>query len=220
MIRGRGVAIMGAVAYLVCLVGVVVIGWLVGQPEIPPIDAASTSFLHGLASPSLDALMVAVTGLGSSVVLASIAGMAAVLLAVRRRRAEAVFVVLALVGTLVLNETLKLLVQRPRPGFDWSEVRPESSFPSGHAMNSFVTYVALALVIWRVAGRRVGIVALALAGILAVSIGISRIYLGAHWFTDVIGGYLAGALWLLFLVAAWAAAWHREVLPDQSRSAQ
>ena len=198
----RPMATWGAVAFLVCLVGFGVIAWLVGQPGIPPIDTATTTFLHGLASPTLDALMVAVTGLGSSVVLASVAGLAAVLLAVRRRRAEAVFVALALVGTLVLNEMLKAVFQRPRPGFDWAEVLPDFGFPSGHAMNSFVVYVALALVVWRLGGRRVGTVALALAIVLAVSIGISRIYLGAHWLTDVVGGYLAGALWLLCLVAA------------------
>ena len=198
----RPLAIWGAVAFLVCLVGFGVIAWLVGQPGIPPIDTASTDYLHGLASPTLDALMVGVTGLGSSVVLASTAGLAAVVLAIRRRRTEAVFVALALVGTLVLNETLKAVVQRPRPGFAWAEVLPDFGFPSGHAMNAFVVYVALAVVVRRLGGRRVGIVALALAIILAVSIGISRIYLGAHRLTDVVGGYLAGVLWLLCLVAA------------------
>jgi len=196
-------SIQGAAAFLVGLVGYTAIAWLVSQPGIPPIDTATTSVLHGLASPTLDALMAAVTGLGSTVVLASVTGLAAVLLAVRRRRAEAGFVALALVGALVLDDMLKLVVGRPRPGFDWANALPESGFPSGHAMSSFVTYVALALVAWRIAGRRVGSVALALAIVLAVSIGTSRIYLGAHWLTDVLGGYLAGALWL-FVLIAWA----------------
>jgi undecaprenyl-diphosphatase len=202
--------ILGVAAFLVCLVAFGLIAWRVGQPGIPPIDTATTTFLHGLASPTLDALMVGVTGLGSSIVLASVAGLASVVLAVRRRRAEAVFVALALVGTLVLNNALKEAFQRPRPGFAWAEALPEFSFPSGHAMNSFVTYVALALIAWRLGGRRVGTVALALAIALVVGIGMSRIYLGAHWLTDVIGGYLAGALWLLCLAAASAGvAWLR-----------
>lgn len=192
----------GWVAFLVCLVGFGAIAWLVSQPGIPPIDTAATDVLHGFASPTLDALMVRVTGFGSSVALASVAGLAAILLAVRRRRAEAVFVALALVGTLVLNDTLKAVFQRPRPDLDWAEVLPEFGFPSGHAMSSFVVYVALALVIWRLGGRRAGVFALGLAIVLAVTVGISRIYLGAHWLTDVVGGYLAGALWLLCLVAA------------------
>ena len=198
----RTIVTWGAAAFLVCLVGFGVIAWRVSQPGIPPIDIATTTFLHGVASPTLDALMVGVTGLGSSVVLASVAGLAAVVLAVRRRRAEAVFVALALVGTLVLNDALKEAFQRPRPGFDWAEALPDFGFPSGHAMNSFGTYVALALVAWRIGARRAGTFALALAIALAVGIGISRIYLGAHWLTDVVGGYLAGALWLLCLSAA------------------
>jgi len=199
--------ISGAVAFLVCLVGFGAIAWLVGQPRIPLIDTASADFLHGFASPTLDTLMAAVTSLGSTVVLASVAGLAAVLLALRRQHLEAALVTLALVGTLVLNDALKGIFQRPRPGIAWAEVQPGFGFPSGHAMNSFVVYVALALVAWWLAGRRVGVAALALAIILAVGIGISRIYLGAHWLTDVGGGYLAGALWLLCLVAASTSLW-------------
>jgi undecaprenyl-diphosphatase len=193
----------GAITFLVCLVGFGLIAWLVSQPGIPPIDTATTVFLHGLASPTLDRFMDAATFLGSSPVLAAVVGLVVVLLVVRRRRMEAVFMVIAFVGSLVLNDKLKLLVQRPRPGFDWAEVWPETSFPSGHSMNSFVVYLAIALVVWRLGGRRPGIVALVLAIVLVVSVGISRIYLGAHWLSDVIGGYLAGALWLLLLVAAW-----------------
>ncbi len=194
----------GATAFLACLVGFGLIAWRLSQPGIPVIDTATTVFLHGLASPTLDALMAAATFLGSSPVLAAVVGLAVVLLVVRRRRVEAAFLVIAFVGTLVLNDMLKMLVQRPRPGFDWAEVWPETSFPSGHSMNSFVVYVAIALLIWHIWGRRAGMVALVLAIALVVSVGISRIYLGAHWLSDVIGGYLAAALWLLVLAAAWA----------------
>jgi undecaprenyl-diphosphatase len=190
--------------FLACLTGFGLIAWLVSQPGIPPMDTATTAFLHGLANPTLDALMDATTLLGSSPVLAAVVGLAVVLLVLRRRRVEAAFTVIALVGSLVLNDILKLLLQRPRPGFDWAEVWPETGFPSGHSMNSFVVYVAIALVIWRLGGRQAGIVAVVFAVVLAVGVGISRIYLGAHWLSDVIGGYLAGALWLLVLGAAWA----------------
>ena len=137
--------------------------------------------------------------------LAAVVGLAAVLLAVLTDDAlEAVFLVVALVGSLVLNDMLKASSSDPGPASTGRRSRPETSFPSGHAMNSFVVYVAIALVIWRLRGRRAGSLALALAIVLSVSVGISRIYLGAHWLTDVIGAYLAGALWLLLLVAAWA----------------
>jgi undecaprenyl-diphosphatase len=200
----RPMATWGAMAFLVCLVGFGLIAWQVSQPGIPPLDTATTAFLHGLASPTLDAVMNAATFVGSSPMLAAVVGLAVVLLLARRRRAEAVFIVVAFVGTLVLNDGLKSLFQRPRPGFDWAEVWPETGFPSGHSMDSFVVYLAIALVIWRLAGRRMGIVASVLALGVTISVGISRIYLGAHWLSDVIGGYLAAMLWLLLLVAAWA----------------
>lgn len=200
----RGATALGATAFLVCLIGFGLIAWLVSQPGIPPIDGVTTDFLHGLASPTLDALMNGATWVGSSPVLTVVVALAVVVLVARRRRAEAAFIVIALVGTLVLNDGLKLLFLRPRPGFDWAAAWPETSFPSGHSMSSFVVYLAIALVIWRLGGRGVGIAALVVAIGLAVCVGISRIYLGAHWLSDVIGGYLAGALWLLVLVAAWA----------------
>jgi undecaprenyl-diphosphatase len=229
----RATVTRGALTFLVCLVGFVLIAWRVNQPGIPGIDTATTTFVHGLASPTLDAFMHAATFLGSSPVLAVVVGIAVVLLVAQRRREEAAFIVVAFVGSLILNDMLKQLVQRPRPGFDWAEVPPETSFPSGHSMNSFVVYVAIALVIWRVRGRRPGIVALVLAVVLVASVGISRIYLGAHWLSDVIGGYLAGALWLLVLAAAWtlisrfrrgrlrdAAAGDGELRPGPSRGAR
>jgi undecaprenyl-diphosphatase len=208
-----------AIAFVVCVAGFGAIGWLVSQPGIPPIDTAVTNALHGLASPTLDAVMAAVTDLGSTVWLAAVVGVAAILLAVIRRPVEAAFLVVALVGSLALNDMLKSAFGRPRPGFDWAALPPEASFPSGHSMNSFVVYVAIAMVIWRLRGRRAGISTLALAIVLFVSVGISRIYLGAHWLTDVIGGYLAGASWLLFLVAVFTvASWRRgSGRPDDGR---
>src|SRR4029079_10089592 len=83
----------------------------------------------------------------------------------------------------------------------WANVLPDYSFPSGHTMNSVAFYGALAVIIWSIAGRRWGIVAVGAATVLCPLIGISRIYLGYHYFTDVIGGALAGVSWLLITVA-------------------
>ena len=197
------------VAFVVTLVAFVAIAEVARQPGIPPLDAWGTARLHELANPSLDLLMSAVTSLGSTLVLASVAGLAIVLLLAGGRGVPAAFVAVALVGSLVLNDGLKLVYQRARPAFDWAEHRPEYSFPSGHAMNAFVLYVAIGLVVWWLWGRRAGVAAMALAVALAVAVASSRVYLGVHWLTDVIGGVVAGILWLLVAGAAFAAAVRR-----------
>jgi membrane-associated phospholipid phosphatase len=97
---------------------------------------------------------------------------------------------------------VKLFFHRPRPQLAWSHVPPDYSFPSGHTMNSVAFYVALAVIVWSVQGRRWGAVALAGAIALCSLIGVSRIYLGFHYFTDVFGGALAGVAWVLVTLAA------------------
>ena len=71
--------------------------------------------------------------------------------------------------------------------------------------NGVVFYVSLALILWSVFGRRVGVPALLIASLVAFGIGVSRIYLGYHYLTDVVGGWLAGIVWLLVVGAAFRA---------------
>jgi undecaprenyl-diphosphatase len=92
--------------------------------------------------------------------------------------------------------------ERPRPQLAWAHVLPDYSFPSGHTMNSVAFYAAIAVIVWSIAGRRWGIAALVGAVVLCTFIGISRIYLGFHYFTDVVGGALAGIAWVLIVMAA------------------
>ncbi len=170
--------------------------------EVFALDTVATPFLHALASPALDALMQAATFAGSNLVIPPLFVVAVVWLVAIRRRREALFLAIASGGSLALNETMKLFFQRPRPVLSWAQVLPDYSFPSGHTMNSLVFYVALAIVLWSVHGRRTGMVALTIAIALALLIGVSRIYLGYHYFTDVVGGLLAGTGWLLVVGAA------------------
>ncbi len=121
------------------------------------------------------------------------------------------FLVVAMVGSLVLQGALKPIFARPRPELAWSQVLPDYSFPSGHTLNAVVFYGGVALVIWSVFGRRAGLAALATAAVIALAVGVSRIYLGAHFLTDVAGAMLAGVAWLLVVGAAFRArpTWRR-----------
>lgn len=203
----------GFLIVLACLLVLGAIAEDIHEQEAIALDSIVTPFLHGIATPGLDTFMRVMTELGSIIVVGPVLVVALVALVWARRRREAVFLVVAIGGSVVLNQSLKLIFERPRPQLEWAHVIPEYSFPSGHAMNSLVFYLALALIAWRIWGRRVGIVAVGLGAVLALLVGISRIYLGYHYFTDVVAGFLAGLAWLLLLAAAFGALSGRDSRP-------
>jgi len=173
--------------------------------EVFALDTWATPFLHGIASPGLGAVMETLTDIGSSLVIVPVFVVVVAALLWTRRYGAAAFLGLASGGALILNATMKVVFERPRPKLDWARVLPDYSFPSGHTMNAVVFYLALALILWSVLGRRIGRVAVTIAVVLALGVGVSRIYLGYHYLTDVIGGLLAGVAWLLVVGLAFRA---------------
>ena len=203
-VRTASVTVVGGFVGLVaCLVVLGLLAESIRDKELSALDTFASPFLHGLASPALDNIMQAATFLGSNLVIPPLFLLAEVVLVVALHRPrEALFLGIASGGSLALNETMKLFFARPRPQLAWAPVLPDYSFPSGHTMNSLAVYVALAVVLWSVRGRRVGLASLAAAITLTLVIGVSRIYLGYHYLTDVVGGLLAGTAWLLIVAAA------------------
>jgi membrane-associated phospholipid phosphatase len=206
------VVLVGFAALLLCLAVFGAIAQDVHNQEAIALDAIMTPLLHSYASPTLDTIMWTFTTLGSTLFVAPLFVIAEAALLYRRRRREALFLAIAIIGSVIMNALLKLVFQRPRPELPWAQTPLDFSFPSGHTMNSLVFYLALALIAWVIWGPRVGIPATIGALLLAVCIGISRIYLGAHYFSDVVAGFLAGLAWLLIVSAgfdagAWVAHW-------------
>jgi undecaprenyl-diphosphatase len=195
----------GFVGLTACLVVLGTIADGVRDQEVFLLDTLATPFLHGLASPGLDALMNAATFAGSNLCIPFLFVAAVAILVRLRRPGAALFLAASSGGSLLLNAVMKLFFQRPRPQLPWAHVLPDYSFPSGHTMNSVAFYLALAVIVWSMQGRRAGIAAAAVAIGLSVLVGISRIYLGYHYFTDVIGGLLAGFSWVLICLAAFRA---------------
>ena len=198
---------VGIVVVLVFVLGV--LAAVVQDQEVNALDTFASPFVHSFASPVVDSLMLGASTVGSVPSLLVLAAATAAVALSRRRPGLAGLVAVAAVGVVLVNEVLKRIVGRPRPKLDWAGVYPDFSFPSGHTMDSIVVLVAVAFVVWALFGRRVGIVATGVAIGLALLIGFSRIYLGAHYLTDVIGGYIAGAIWLVAVVWAFRAAWRR-----------
>jgi undecaprenyl-diphosphatase len=201
---GRGVAEL-AIGFVVGVLALLLFAFVADRiysQEAFALDALANPFLHSIASPALDLVMTLITNLGSVLVLGGLfVGSEAVLL-YRGHRVKALFLAVAIGGSVALNGTLKVVVHRPRPALPWANVLPDYSFPSGHTMNTVVFYLAIAMIVWVTLGRRTGAVALALALVVSVAVGFSRIYLGYHYLSDVIGGFAAGLGWLLVVAVA------------------
>ena len=102
---------------------------------------------------------------------------------------------------MLLNLLLKSVFQRERPDLLPLVNEPTFSFPSGHAMNSMIFFAALSyFIFYHMNHMRTGRILIAVSVVLIFLIGISRIYLGAHYPTDVVAGYVAGLLWFFIVV--------------------
>jgi undecaprenyl-diphosphatase len=179
-------------------------------------DREVTLAIQRLRTPALDRWAVALTFLGNTATLVVLAFAVAAVYARYRKITEAWLVLLSLLA-LPLNILLKALVDRPRPTDDLVNIVMAAtglSFPSGHAMGSAAFYGCLAFTAWTiVSDRKVRILAVSAFVAVATAVGVSRIYLGVHWFSDVLGGWTSGVFCVILLAGVylpWALARRRE----------
>lgn len=150
-----------------------------------------------LGAPWLEEAMRDITGWGSVVTVVFLTLAVALYLALSDKRRVALFVLAAVGGGELVSTVLKLFYSRPRPDLvpHGMEVFT-ASFPSGHAMMSAIAYLTLALLLARVTpGRRVSVLVVTLGIAITVLVGVSRVYLGVHWPSDVLAGWCVGAAW-------------------------
>jgi membrane-associated phospholipid phosphatase len=141
-----------------------------------------------------------VSDIGGPLTWRILAGGAAVVLFLRRLRREAVLVVAAMVGAWVSSGAIKALVDRHRPSVPTPvDHVGGGSFPSGHALTSFTALGLLVLLTWPIASRWWRVLVVSVSALVVLAIGFSRLILGVHYLTDVLGGWLIG---LLLLIAA------------------
>lgn len=151
-----------------------------------------------------------VTQLGSGWVTGLIVVACVVALAIRRRWRAALVVGLSSAGAALLVEVVKRLVGRTRPPIATRLVDAHGlAFPSGHAAQSIACYGAIAWLAWELGGtRRVRVLAAVMAASIAFAVGFSRVYLGVHWPSDVLSGWLVGLGWLTAMIGC-SLAWQR-----------
>ena len=192
-----GAVVLSFAAVLAATIGA---GELLGLAERPD---GSTGFDRSITSWSVDhraswltTVARALSTIGSQKVLLPLVAVVAVVLIVRGARTPVGLLIVIWAGAIELYSLAKNVVDRPRPPMHlWLTSASGAAFPSGHATQSLSTFAALALVSAAVApiARRP---ALALAAVVAAGVGWSRVYLGVHWATDVLAGWLAAACWV------------------------
>jgi len=155
------------------------------------------------ASPSIDKVMLVITKLGSASFYAVFATLVIGILVLYKRKLEASSLLVSLLGGNILNEALKHIFTRSRPELFRVINETGYSFPSGHAMVALCFYGMLAFLIARKRQTwQERFVVFLIAGIFISAIGISRIYLGVHYPTDILAGFTAGTTWLTFCISS------------------
>ncbi len=191
------------VVFLGCMGLLALFGWLsqeVLARETFGFDTKLLLWLHQHSNAAIDSLMLTITTVGDPEVVIVLVTISFSLLLWYKRFWTAKILFLTCLGGLILNQGLKLVFAKPRPQL-WTPLIVEHSysFPSGHALGSAVLYGFLAVLLAREYPRyRIGIYSTAI--LLVSAIGLSRLFLGVHYPTDIIAGYAVGLLWLITCV--------------------
>jgi undecaprenyl-diphosphatase len=198
-------------AYLVLgLVGAVLALWAftefaehVQEGGTLEFDLAAMQWMEQHRIPLLDQFLLDVTALGTGLVVIVMVGVAALFLALTNHRYSAILLLVATAGGQVLSFVLKFIYDRPRPGdIEVLTHYASPSFPSGHAMSAVIVYGTVAWLASRLQKRRwTRVLTHLTAVIIIVAICASRVYLGAHYPSDVIAGTIIGAAWAAFCMS-------------------
>lgn len=217
----KAVAVLRYFRPLIGLAGIglviaVLLTWASGEiyDSVEDADGAATfdrpvlNYALGLRAPSLDSAITWFTHLGGPIGMSIIASLITIAMVWRWRAwTPLVLMLIAVAGSLTLTAVGKNLIGRNRPPLTDAVPPFESSpsFPSGHALNSTVIAGLIAYLVIRHVGRRwIKVLAGVLAVAWAVSMGLSRVFLGHHWLTDVMVGWSLGLAWLAAIITAHA----------------
>ncbi len=165
--------------------------------KLVQIDYDLSHQLYALRNPLLTNAMLVISFLGAGFTVAASAIIVVMLYKKRYTQESLVFSLLMGLGALA-NYILKNVFQRARPTFDPLVHHASYSFPSAHAMNSFIFYVTIAYLTYHLTGNRKTTLIITIISIsMIILTGVSRVYLGVHYPSDIIAGYYAGLVWFV-----------------------
>jgi undecaprenyl-diphosphatase len=200
--QARLIGLELGIGLVLALAAGILFAWLgeeVAEGDTQAFDESFRSLINHRATPGLTALMVFASVWGAPSRLAILAALATVAFLLRHWTRGAILVVVTLLGASLLDGGLKLLWGRQRPSafFEHYPSPTSFSFPSGHALFATAFFGGLAALLYRRLGRTWLRVAVITAAVLIILlIGVSRIYLGVHYPSDVLGGFAAGTVWV------------------------
>jgi undecaprenyl-diphosphatase len=194
---------VAVVSLVVAVLSLFLFAWIadnVSHERAKSFDLMVRNEVHRYASPDMTRTMSGISFLGGGGLV--LAAVVALILFLRfRRRRAALWLVVTLAGATVLDLTLKYAFHRPRPAPFFGPLPHTFSFPSGHSLFSFCFYGVLAgLIAARVRSPWLRGLIWTVAALLVSAIGLSRIYLGVHYPSDVIAGYLTASLWVATMI--------------------
>jgi undecaprenyl-diphosphatase len=195
--------VVGAVIAIVATLSFAELAEHVLAGSTQPFDEVVLRWIHAHRSPILDAVMTEITPLGTGAVVLVIVGVASLFLWHTEHKHSARLLLAATAGNILLNGALKVVYHRARPTlFAWQTTAISSSFPSGHAMSATVVYGTVAHLVMRLQKHLWARALTALAAILIILlVCFTRLYLGVHYPSDVLGGIIVGLGWAAFCMA-------------------
>lgn len=199
--------------FVSCLILAVVFGYvasLIGNGNITQFDTAIINIVQGAESPGLTNVMKVFTTIGSTKTVLAISAVTLGLLLYFRQKAQTILFVIVIGGTAALNLVLKLFFQRARPDLNRLIEISGYSFPSGHTMMATSLYIILAFILWKNAKRSGRFLYVIGAFFMIGMICLSRIYLGVHYPSDIVGGISASTFWLLLATSIYAVYMNRK----------
>jgi len=172
--------------------------------ELRQFDQNISNVFFAIRSPILTEVVKIINAMGSAILLITMALIViGYLWLVKKSFADSVMLAVAISGAALMNLVLKMVFHRTRPSLPTLAYASGFSFPSGHAMVSFVFYGMLIFLLWNNFGpSKWKYVLTSILAVLTLGIGISRVYLGVHYPSDVIAGFAAGGIWLTGCILA------------------
>jgi undecaprenyl-diphosphatase len=187
---------------LLFAIGFGLLALFVSDKKIANFDNRISEYIHSLSSPLLTSIMKFFTFIGSGSVIAIIMIIAIIFLyVVLKHRSELVLLVGVVIGSALLNLVLKVIFHRARPTINRLIEESGYSFPSGHSMAAFTLYGILTFLLWKHISSYIGRSFIIIFDILMITmISVSRIYLGVHYPSDILGGFLISGTWLILTI--------------------